>query len=222
MPVMPFSSDADVVNFAKAFLREHVDRFRKDIKICLTPDENNRHAYFPALITCIAFADFLSGLYAGKLDGHGLEELKKYVTKFMSVTDYTPDRLDILYECFRHKVAHVAQPYAVFDTHSKKKLRNQRRRYITWTVQASRRKPPIELVPTKRAKQILRAVTPWPVYYDHRVFVGLRSLAGDIQRTIPNYLRHLKSDERVRRHFKNCMVEYFSRLAKGRSGLPSL
>ena len=56
MPVLPFASDADVAKFAKAFLAEHVKRFRKDIAICLTRDAKNSHAYFPALITCIAFA----------------------------------------------------------------------------------------------------------------------------------------------------------------------
>jgi len=67
MPVLPFKTDADVVKFAKAFLDEHHERFRKDIDICLRPDAKS-HAYFPALITCIAFAELLSGLYAGKLD----------------------------------------------------------------------------------------------------------------------------------------------------------
>src|SRR3979490_2112330 len=84
MPVLPFASDTDVVQFAKAFLDGHVERFRKDIAICLTRDAGKSHAYFPALITCIAFADLLSGLYAGKLDGHGLEELKNYVSQFMN------------------------------------------------------------------------------------------------------------------------------------------
>ena len=32
MPVLRFSSDAEVVKFAKAFLREHLERFRKDIR----------------------------------------------------------------------------------------------------------------------------------------------------------------------------------------------
>ena len=77
MPVLPFSSDAEVVKFAEAFLREHLERFRKDIGICLTRDKNKAHAYFPALISCISFADLLSGLYAGTLDGQGLKELKK-------------------------------------------------------------------------------------------------------------------------------------------------
>ena len=81
MPVLPFSTDTEVVKFARAFLGEPVERFRKDINVCLTRDKNNRHAYFPALITCISFADFLSGLYAGKLDGHALNELKNYTSK---------------------------------------------------------------------------------------------------------------------------------------------
>ena len=159
MPVLPFSSDAEVVEFAKAFLRGHVERFRKDIRICLTRDKKNKaHAYFPGLITCISFADFLSGLYAGKLDGHALKELKSYANKFMGA-DYTSDRLDVLYECFRHKVAHLAQPFLVFDTHSKPKtFRGQQRRVIAWTVYARGRRPPIEIVAQKPAKQILRAV----------------------------------------------------------------
>ena len=118
MPVLPFSTDAEVVGFAKAFLQEHLERFRKDIKICLTPDENKAHAYFPALMSCISFADLLSGLYAGKLEGQALKELKNYASKFMGA-EYTADRVDVLYQCFRHKVAHLAQPYAVFDTQSK-------------------------------------------------------------------------------------------------------
>ena len=77
-------------------------------------------AYFPALMSCISFADLLSGLYAGKLEGHALKELRNYASKFLGA-EYTADRIDVLYECFRHKVAHLAQPYAVFDTQSKPK-----------------------------------------------------------------------------------------------------
>jgi hypothetical protein len=79
----------------------------------------------------------LSGLYAGKLEGHALKELRNYASKFLGA-EYTADRIDVLYECFRHKVAHLAQPYAVFDTQSKPKtFGGQGRRLITWTVRAS-------------------------------------------------------------------------------------
>ena len=53
MPVRPFSTDAEVVRFAKAFLREYLERHRKDIKICLTPDKNKAQPTFQPL--CRAF-----------------------------------------------------------------------------------------------------------------------------------------------------------------------
>jgi hypothetical protein len=83
MPVLPFQSDAEVAEFAGKFLREHVERFDKDIAVCLRlwPDENGSHAYFPALITCIAFAELLSGLYAGDLrSGNALTKLRSYAS----------------------------------------------------------------------------------------------------------------------------------------------
>jgi hypothetical protein len=223
MPVLPFKTDADVVKFAKAFLDEHHERFRKDIDICLRPDAKS-HAYFPALITCIAFAELLSGLYAGKLDDQpvaktgktrprqrqgGLEKLKRYVSKFMDTATYDADRLDILYECFRHKVAHLAQPFAVFDTHSKKRFLTQQKRRITWTVLETERRPAIEIVRKKCAKQIERAVTPWPVFYDHRVSISVPTLASDIIDSIPRYLDFLRKDQDARDRFKKCMNVYF-------------
>src|SRR5262249_16590096 len=209
MPVLPFKSDAEVVEFAQEFLKNRRETFRKDIDICMTPDANKSHAYFPALITCIAFADLLSGLYAGKLDGHGLNELKNYVSRFMDTAAYNPDRLDILYECFRHKVAHLAQPYAVFDTYSKERFRTQPRRLITWTVREDEYRPAIEIVSEK--KQIERAPTPWAVFYDHRATISVPTLAKDIEASMPKYLDHLRKDQVARDRFKNCMNHYFPR-----------
>jgi hypothetical protein len=211
MPVLPFSSDAEVVKFARAFLAEHLERFRKDIRICLTRDKNKAHAYFPALISCISFADLLSGLYAGSLDKQGLNELKNYAGKFMGA-DYTPDRLDVLYECFRHKVAHLAQPYVVFDTQTKPKtFKGQSRRLITWTVRASGPRPPIQIVPQRPAKQILGQVTPWLVQYDHRALVSVRGLASDVEKSAEKYIRCLEADPAARGNFKRCMVSCFPR-----------
>jgi hypothetical protein len=201
VPVLPFKSDAEVAEFARRFLDEHLERFSKDIAICLRPDEtrSHAHAYFPALITCIAFAEFLSGLHAGNLDG-GLKNLKDYVSDFMDTTIYDADRLEILYKMFRHKVAHLALPYAVFDTGTKR---------ITWTVEESGPNPAIEIVP--ETSQILRAVTPWPVHYDHRAYVRIEGLANDIRQLVPNYLRHLKADKLACDRFRKCMEHFFPR-----------
>lgn len=209
MPVLPFSSDAEIMGFAKAFLHEHAVRFRKDIKICLTPNARAESAYFPALITCIAFAEFLSGLYAGNLNGPALKQLKNYAVDFLPA-EYTTDRLDVLYECFRHKVAHLALPYAVFDTATKPEtFRGQPKRLITWNVDAGRRRPSIEIVEVKPAKRIETAVTPWPVHYDHLATVYLCSLTHDILQSVPKYLHHLETDVTARSRFKECMTVYF-------------
>jgi hypothetical protein len=109
MPVLPFKSDAEIAEFARKFLDEHVKRFNKDIAICLRPDENRSHAYFPALITCISFAELLSGLHAGNLESRdALKKLDDYASDFMDRTVYDSDRLEILYKMLRHKVAHLA------------------------------------------------------------------------------------------------------------------
>ena len=166
-------------------------------------------AYFPALMSCISFADLLSGLYAGKLEGYALKELRNYTSKFLGA-EYTADRIDVLYECFRHKVAHLAQPYAVFDTQSKSKtFGGQGRRLITWTVRASGPRPPIQIVAQSAPNQIVGAATPWPVQYDHRAFVSVRSLASDVEKSAQKYIRCLATDAAARENFKKCMVTYF-------------
>jgi hypothetical protein len=209
VPVLPFKSDAEVAEFARKFLAQHVERFNKDIAICLRPDENRSHAYFPALITCIAFAELLSGLRAGNLESDVLKKLNDYASDFMDRTVYDSDRLEILYKMFRHKVAHLAQPYAVFD--AKPKFSGQPRRLITWTVEESGTRPAIEIVPEKSPKQILTAVTPWPVHYDHRAYVRIASLASDIRESVLKYLQHLKTDKSACDHFRKCMEYFFPR-----------
>src|SRR5437764_1241715 len=112
--IQPFRSDAELIKYATWFLRNRVTVFRKDTGICMTRIKGH-HAYFPALITCIAFADLLSGLYAGTIENHGLRHLKDYVAKFFKKSsDYI--HIDILYLMFRHKIAHIAYPYLIFDT----------------------------------------------------------------------------------------------------------
>ena len=114
MSIAYFKNDEDLLGFAREFFANRVETFEKDIAICLTPNERKEHAYFPALIICIGFADLRSGLYAGTLYDQGLKELKQYAKALME-PEYTDDLrcLGLLYECLRHKVAHLAYPYPV-------------------------------------------------------------------------------------------------------------
>ena len=57
--------------------------------------------------------------------------------------------------------------------------------------------------------QIVGAATPWPVQYDHRAFVSVRSLASDVEKSAQKYMRCLATDAAARENFKKCMVIYF-------------
>jgi hypothetical protein len=212
MSIAPFKSDEELVTFARKFFANRVETFRKDIAICLTPNEHGQHAYFPALIICIAFADLLSGLYAGTLSDQKLPELKQYAEKFMK-PEYTSDPrcLEILWECLRHKVAHLAYPYAVFDTTTarSKTFDGQQRRRVTWSVHETEQRPAIKIIDYSTSEPVVKTPTPWTVSYDCRIEVSVRSLAIDIVWSIEKYLWHLQSDQVAREHFNEFMKHYF-------------
>ena len=213
MTIKPFSSDTELLRFSRKFFDDRIGTFRKDFAICLTADKQNHHAYFPALITCIAFVDLVSGLYAGKLEHHGLADLKAYAYRFMNRSNYDSLRLEILYEMFRHKLAHLAYPYVVFDTATKpKRFIGQKPRRITWTVYASKRQVPIELIESKTPQYLIKSVRPWAVSYNSRVLISLRKLQQDIINSIRGrggYLRALEKDAKLQEKFAACMRTYF-------------
>jgi hypothetical protein len=211
MSIGSFKNNEELVTFARKLFANRVETFRKDVAICLTPNERGQHAYFPALIICIAFAELLSSLYAGTIADHGLkrEELKRYAAKFMK-PEYTADRLDILYEFLRHKVAHLAYLYAVFDTSTKAAtFRGKPRRRVTWTIHETERRPAIEIIDYSMPKQLVQTPTPWSVWYDCRIEVSVRSLAIDIVWSIEAYLQDLQSSPEAQKNFAKCMEDYF-------------
>jgi hypothetical protein len=214
MTSKPFKSDKELINFARLFFRDRVRSFRKDVAICLTADANRDHAEFPALITCIGFLDLLSGLYAGRLEGHSLDELKSYAAKFMDARNYDPVHMRVLYLVFRHKLAHLSFPYLVFDTATRKDFVGQKHRRITWTVYAGKRSTPIELEDFATPIFFKKSVRPWPVSYNCRVVISVRTFQIDIVKSIygpTGYLHHLQSDLTARENFAKCMKVYFRR-----------
>jgi hypothetical protein len=205
MSIRPFTSDKQLLKYARWFLADRVRAFRKDLAICMTKKKGS-HAYFPALMTCIGFADLLSGLHKGTLDYPKLPDLKTYIAKFFrNKANYA--HIDILYYMFRHKIAHIAYPYLVFDT---AKLPPPHRR-IVWTVGIYKRKKPIELVDYSTPRTILRTKTAWPVPYNCRIKVSLTAFRNDIISSIygtSGYLQHLQNDPTGRQHFAHCMTQY--------------
>jgi hypothetical protein len=148
---------------------------------------------------CIAFADLMSGLYAGTIRNHGLKELRQYAKKFMKA-EYTSDRrrLDILYEGLRQKIAHLAYPYPVFDTSTKPKTF----------------KPglPIKVDDLPKPEYLSKTSynPPWDVSFDCLITVSVLAFQTDIVSSISAYLRHLQSSRKAKENFAKCMFdEYF-------------
>ena len=197
--------------FAVKHIRAHAGRVERDIRICLRQDpKSGKHAYFPALMTCISFLDFLSGLYAGNIKSHGYKDVRRYTSRFMDQTVYTDLNLSILYEGFRHKVAHLAHPYFLFDTSAKNSIPGPRKR-IVFTVYARSRRPAITL--ETHVDEIHSYKLPWPVPYDHRIHISISSLKRDIMASLhgPNgYLAALRKDATLQTKFADCMRVMFS------------
>jgi hypothetical protein len=128
--------------------------------------------------------------------------------------EYTAIRLDLLYEFLRHKIAHLAYPYPVFDTDTKPKTfaHRRRRRRVTWTVYAGKRRPAIKIVYYSKPQQLKKTSTPWPVSFDCRMKISVPSLQDDVMASIygpSGYLQHLRSSRKAREHFAACMKVYF-------------
>jgi hypothetical protein len=214
--VRRFSSDAELVSYSQKFARGHIGRFRKDISICLKgkPRKGQRgnytHAYFPALMACIGILDLFSGLYAGKIERHNVKELKKYSRKFLP-NSYTNELVEIVYDCFRHKVAHLGHPYPVFDTTSNpRNISAKSRKLIGWSVKASKSAPAFTLKKLQSPKIVSSAPPGWGVKYDHAMYVSVRQFATDIVVSIRKYLAYLRNSKVGRKRFKKCMNDYFA------------
>lgn len=216
--IHPFRTNKHLVGFAQTFVANRVQFVRKDVGICLRPKKRSKHAYFPALMSCIGFLDLMSGLYAGKLRGHGLVELIDYFETFVNAGSIRYSRLElaVVYEAFRHKLAHLGHPYVVYNTatfgpSTKNLLGSPPSMRLAWTVDstiAGRR--PIEIEVERCV--LRRTPTPWPVAYDHRVFVSIERLMEDgVNSALKRrgYLARLRNNRQVRERFAACMRVHY-------------
>jgi hypothetical protein len=212
--VKKFASSDSLIAFARSFAAGHLDRFEKDIAICLTgmmwrERFEPTHAYFPALVSCIGVQELFSGLYGGKLDPITFENVKGFTTRFMPGT-YSDLSLKVLYNCFRHKVAHLAHPYDVFDTRTKAAFDGEPSMRITWVVSEEDREEAMRLETLPEARLIKRAPDDWDVKYNQIVHVSIPRLKTNIVAAIGRYLDELEKEQSRRDNFELCMNEYFT------------
>lgn len=209
-----FNSRAELLRTADRVIRGRMGNFRKDTNICLRPDANRQHAYMPALIACIAFMELMSGWRRGRLNlgrGAALPALQDLRAAHLPQACYAAPNLEILYLGFRHRIAHIGLPYAVYDTTSDGRLASYPRMKVTWTFCARRRHgaPAIEF--RNVGPSTLDGRVPWPIPYDHRLFVCITRFRADLFAAARSYRRALRQDASLQANFDAAMGEYCPR-----------
>jgi hypothetical protein len=195
---MSFKDKDGLLGFADKFLKVIIERFEKDLKICLTANEQGKHAYFPALQSCIATLELMAKLHIGDVEKRGQDHVTEYACKYMDQAIYSKDNIFLLYEVLRHKVAHLSHPYYVT------KVKDMR---LTWTVDEAILPRSINLLVEN--KKLEKFSPPWDVPYDHRLHISIPTLASDILTSIEKYKLDLKEEQNLRNHFQNCMLQFF-------------
>ncbi len=208
-------SESEILAFAKWFCEERIETFRKDMRICMTADEQGRHAYMPALMGCASFIELFSGLCAGKVSSVGINNILRFTSRYLDTTEFSEERICIFFEMFRHKVAHVTRPYSVFDSHDVRQnspLMRYPRRRLTWRITASYQKPSIQII--AKVGNIKRARRPeWKsAAYTHICKVNLKRMIQQLKEAITDqngYLNSISIESDIRRKFVKCMDSFY-------------
>jgi hypothetical protein len=194
--------------FAERFIRSRVDGFDNDIRICLTPiDARGRagltHAYFPVLGTCCATLEYLAGLYRGNLRGAGAQHIADWAQQFLPQPDYDRETIRILFDAFRHPVAHRGIASGVWIDQRPGPTHGNR---LTWKVLADARRPSCRIV---AEPGYLQRDPPWQCRYTHRVHIHLRALAVDIREGALAHARGIQGSPNLQANFMRCMQQLY-------------
>lgn len=198
----------DVALFAQRFLEARLAGFTKDIEICLTGRPADwrpglTYAYFPALMACCGTLEYLACMYHGRRKCND-DQVAEFATEFMSQPSYDAAAIRLLFEGFRHKIAHHGIASGVWHDR-----RNNRR--ITWSIGPDQAGPPIQLQDDERH---LISDPPWPCRVTHRAEIHLGCLANDIKAAAlapQGYGSALQRSDDLRAKFIKCMEYMYPR-----------
>ena len=197
----------ETIRFARIFVRRRLKGFKKDINICLAGGPNDDKAFMPALMATISLLDLLSGLYAGRVEGHNDVEFVDFFKTFMPGR-YNEYELKVLYIAFRHKLAHLSHPYFVLNTVRRAKL-NKQPMLLAWAISSDAHEPPIKIRKLPRSRLVRGQPVPWKTRMDHVIDISIRTLAEDAIKVAAAYIKRLQSDPDLWKKFKDCMPEFY-------------
>lgn len=197
----------NIAVFAVRFIDGRLEGFEKDMKICLTPmrletSKEPTHAYLPALAACCGFIEYLSGLYRGRLNGNGWQQIAEFAAEYLPQPDYDKEAIRILFEVFRNPIAHRGIASGIWVDRNSGPGKGRR---VTWQVSADAKRPACEILSRKGD---LTRDPPWPCSYSHRGHIHLRSMWVDIRRAARRYSEDL-ADPTLQAHFVSCMKHLY-------------
>lgn len=201
---------ADPGRFAGRFIQSRLRGFEKDIRICLTPTRalhrsGVTHAYFPALSACCGTLEYMAGLYRGNIRGIGDQHVASWADRFLPQPEYDRDTIRVLFDAFRHPVAHRGIASGVWIDQRPGPTHGHR---LTWKVFANARHPTCQIV---LEPGYLTKDPPWQCRYTHRVHIYLKSLAADIRRGATSYARAIRVEDDLQANFMRCMEQLYPR-----------
>ena len=194
--------------FARRFVLDRVAGFEKDISICLTPTPSKTrpgktHAYFPALGACCGMIEYLTALRTGKTGGIGSQQVVQWAEEYLPATEYGSDEVRILFEAFRHSVAHRGIASGIWVDRSPGPGHGRR---VTWKVKADAIRPAIQIV---AESGVLTKDPPWECRYSHRVHIHLKSLKVDIREAAKRYGSEVVENLDLQERFLRCMRQLY-------------
>ena len=201
----------DIVTFAEKFIPDRIQFFEKDMTVCLRTLRRKKfgrptHAYFPALMVCIANLDLMGQISTGN-NRSEIDGIRKFVRKYMDGKTYTDEKIDLLWKGFRNKVAHAAHPEYVIDS-NKLQNWNYGQKRVTWYVSESkimnhRGRSCSHLLLRKQKGRIKSDPRPYDVGFDHIFYISLPQLKNDIQAAMAAHLKCLRADAGLQKKFES-------------------
>ncbi|MGH7930168.1 MAG: hypothetical protein ACREQV_20515 [Candidatus Binatia bacterium] len=199
--------EGDIAAFGYAFVSTRTIGFLKHIDICLTDTPNDvggvTHAYFPALATCCAFLEYMTGLARGRLDNVGWRDVAAWAQIYLPQPGYSTDVIAIVMRAFRNSVAHRGIAAGIWCDKSN---HGQATRRITWKLLETGGHPACQLI---EEQGTLVKDPPWKCSYTHRMHIYLRTFADDLSAGARAFAENLRIDANLKRRFERAMNELY-------------
>ncbi len=194
--------------FAPQFIEGRLGGFEKDMRICLTSIESEAGnkktvAYFPALAACCSTLEYFVALYRGNLSPAGWPDVVAFTNKYLRQPDFNPETVRVLFQAFRHPVAHRGIATGIWIDQAPGQSNGRR---LVWAISAGTKRPACQIIAEVGT---LRRDPPWPVSYTHRVHIHLGSLWRDIVEGARLYAADVAQRPELQATFTKCMKRMY-------------